>query len=208
MARDLSPKCKRCRREGKKLFLKGDRCFSIKCAMIKRPYAPGQHGQARKMGLSEFGIQLREKQKVKRTYGILEKQFRKYYEMASRMNGDAGVLLSTLLERRLDNAVYRLGLASSRNQARQLVNHGHFLLNGKKVDIASCLVKEGDVISFKKEKGFHFEEIKKILKNHQAPSWMSLDAQKVQGKIVSSPVLSEIDTNVDVHLIIEYYSKS
>lgn len=208
MARDLSPKCKRCRREGKKLFLKGERCFSIKCAMIKRPYAPGQHGQARRMGLSEYGVQLREKQKVKRTYGILEKQFRKYYEIASRMNGDTGILLSTLLERRLDNAVYRLGLASSRNQARQLVNHGHFLLNGKKVDIASCLIKEGDVISFKKAQGSHFEEIKKIIKNHQAPSWMSLDTQKIQGKIISSPVLNEIDTDVDVHLIIEYYSKS
>jgi small subunit ribosomal protein S4 len=208
MARDLSPKCKKCRREGKKLFLKGDRCFSIKCAMIKRPYAPGQHGQARRMGLSEYGIQLREKQKIKRTYGVLEKQFRKYYETASRMKGDTGVLLSTLLERRFDNVVYRLGLASSRGHARQLVNHGHFLLNGKKVDIASCLVKEGDVISLKRVKGNYFEELKKVIKNHQVPSWMSLDAQKVQGKIISSPVLNEIDTNADIHLIIEYYSKS
>ncbi len=208
MARDLSPKCKKCRREGKKLFLKGERCFSVKCAMIKRPYAPGQHGQDRRMGLSEYGIQLREKQKVKRTYGILEKQFRKYYETASRAKGNTGVLLLSLLEKRLDNIVYRLGLASSRGHARQLVNHGHFLLNGKKVDIASCLVKEGDVISLKNAKGNYFEELKTIVKNQQVPSWMSLDAQKVQGKIVSSPVLSEIDTNADIHLIIEYYSKS
>lgn len=208
MARDLSPKCKKCRREGKKLFLKGDRCSGIKCAMIKRPYAPGQHGQARRMGLSEYGIQLREKQKVKRTYGILEKQFRKYYEMAGRMQGNTGVLLSTLLERRLDNVVYRLGLASSRNQARQLVNHGHFLVNGKKVDIPSYLVKEGEIISFKSGQGAYIEELKKIIKNHQAPSWLSLDTQKVQGKVVSNPILDEIDTNANVHLIIEYYSKS
>lgn len=208
MARDLSPKCKKCRREGKKLFLKGDRCFSIKCAMIKRPYAPGQHGQARRMGLSEYGTQLREKQKLKRTYGILEKQFRKYYEMASCMQGNTGVLLSTLLERRFDNSVYRLGFASSRGHARQLVNHGHFLLNGKKLDIASCLVKEGDIISLKKSKGDYFEELKKTIKSHQAPSWLSLDVSKIQGKIVSSPVLDEIDTNANIHLIIEYYSKS
>ena len=128
--------------------------------------------------------------------------------MASRMKGNTGVLLLALLERRLDNVVYRLGLASSRGHARQFVNHGHFLLNGKKVNIASCLVKEGDVISLKKVKGNYFEELKNVIKNHQVPSWMSLDAQKVQGKIVSSPVLNEIDTNVDIHLIIEYYSKS
>ncbi len=208
MARDLGPKCKKCRREGKKLFIKGERCFGVKCAMIKRPYAPGQHGQARRMGLSEYGIQLREKQKVKRIYGVLERQFRKYYEMASRVRGNTGVLLSTLLERRLDNVVYRLGLASSRNQARQLVNHGHILLNGKKVDIPSFSVKEGDVISLKKSQGNYFEDLKNILKNHQAPSWLSLDVQKVQGKVVSNPVLSEIDTGTDIYLIVEYYSKS
>jgi len=208
MARDLGPKCKKCRREGKKLFIKGERCFGVKCAMIKRPYAPGQHGQARKMGLSEYGIQLREKQKVKRIYGVLERQFRKYYEMASRVHGNTGVFLSTLLERRLDSVVYRLGFASSRNQARQLVNHGHLLLNGKKVDIPSFLVKEGDVISFKKNQGNYFEDLKNILKNHQTPSWLSLDIQKVQGKVVSNPVLSEIDTGTDIHLIVEYYSKS
>ena len=208
MARDLSAKCKKCRREGKKIFLKGERCFSMKCAMIKRPYAPGQHGQSRRMGLSEYGIQLREKQKVKRTYGLLEKQFRKYYDMASSMKGNTGVLLSTLLERRMDNVVYRLGLAESRNHARQLVNHGHFLLNGIKTDIPSCLLKEGDVISIKNDKGVYFQNLKNVLKNQQVPSWLSLDLQKIEGRIVSSPTLDEIDINSNIHLIIEFYSKS
>ena len=208
MARDLSAKCKKCRREGKKIFLKGERCFSMKCAMIKRPYAPGQHGQSRRMGLSEYGIQLREKQKVKRTYGLLEKQFRKYYDMASSMKGNTGVLLSTLLERRMDNVVYRLGLAESRNHARQLVNHGHFLLNGIKTDIPSCLLKEGDVISIKNDKGVYFQNLKNVLKNQQVPSWLSLDLQKIEGKVVSSPTLDEIDMNSNIHLIIEFYSKS
>jgi len=208
MARDLSPKCKKCRREGKKLFLKGERCYGVKCAMIKRPYAPGEHGQARRMGLSEYGIQLREKQKVKRTYGILEKQFRKYYEMASKAKGNTGSLLSGLLERRLDNAVYRLGLADSRNKARQLVNHGHFLLNGKKVDIPSCLVKEGDLISVKNENGACFQDLKKTLKNYKTPSWLSLEYQKLQGKVISLPVAKEIDIDIDIHLVIEHYSKA
>ncbi len=208
MARDLSPKCKKCRREGKKLFLKGERCYGVKCAMIKRPYAPGEHGQARRMGLSEYGIQLREKQKVKRTYGILEKQFRKYYEMASKAKGNTGSLLSGLLERRLDNAVYRLGLADSRNKARQLVNHGHFLLNGKKVDIPSCLVKEGDLISIKNENGACFQDLKKTLKNYKTPSWLSLEYQKLQGKVISLPVAKEIDIDIDIHLVIEHYSKA
>lgn len=208
MARDLSAKCKKCRREGKKIFLKGERCFSVKCAMIKRPYAPGQHGQSRRMGLSEYGIQLREKQKVKRTYGLLEKQFRKYYDMASSMKGNTGVLLSTLLERRMDNVVYRLGLAESRNHARQLVNHGHFFLNGIKTDIPSCLLKEGDIISIKNDKGVYFQNLKNVLKNHQTPSWLSLDLQKIEGKVVSSPTLDEIDISSNIHLIIEFYSKS
>jgi small subunit ribosomal protein S4 len=210
MARDLSPKCKKCRREGKKLFLKGERCYGVKCAMIKRPYAPGEHGQSRsrRMGLSEYGIQLREKQKVKRTYGVLEKQFKKYYEMASRMKGNTGSLLSSLLERRLDNVVYRLGFAESRNKARQLVNHGHFLLNGKKVDIPSCLIKEGDIISLKNEEEKCFQDLKKTLKNYKTPSWLSLEYQKLQGKVISLPIAKEIDSEIDIHLVIEHYSKS
>ena len=207
MARDLGPKCKKCRREGEKLFLKGERCFSVKCAMIKKAYAPGQHGQARRMGLSEYGVQLREKQKIKRTYGLLEKQFRKYYDMASRTQGNTGNLLLSLLERRLDNVIYRFGFASSRNQARQLVNHGYFLVNGKKVDIASCLVKGGDIVSVKKGKENYFKNIKNALKDHQAPSWLALDHQKLQGKIVALPVINEVDVSADIHLVVEFYSK-
>ena len=208
MARDLSPKCKKCRREGEKLFLKGERCFSVKCAMIKKAYAPGQHGQARRIGLSEYGTQLREKQKIKRTYGLLEKQFRKYYDMASRMQGNTGNLLSSLLERRLDNVVYRSGLASSRNQARQLVNHGYFLVNGRKVDIASYLTKEGDIVSVKSGKENYFKNIKDSLKDHQTPSWLVLDHQKLQGKIIALPAKDEIDVKADIHLVIEFYSKT
>jgi len=208
MARDLSPKCKKCRREGEKLFLKGERCFSVKCAMIKKAYAPGQHGQARRMGLSEYGTQLREKQKIKRTYGLLEKQFRKYYDMASRMQGNTGNLLSSLLERRLDNIVYRFGFASSRNQARQLVNHGYFLVNGKKVDIASCLIKGGDIVSVKKGKENYFKNIKNALKDRQTPSWLTLDYQKLQGKVVALPAVNEIDVKANIHLVIEFYSKT
>ena len=159
------------------------------------------------MGLSEYGVQLREKQKIKRTYGLLEKQFRKYYDMASRMQGNTGNLLSSLLERRLDNIIYRFGLASSRNQARQLVNHGYFLINGKKVDIASCLIKGGDVVSVKKGKENYFGNIKNALKDHQTPSWLVLDYQKLQGKIVALPAINEIDINVDIHLVVEFYSK-
>jgi len=208
MARDLGPKCKKCRREGEKLFLKGERCFSVKCAMIKKAYAPGQHGQARRIGLSEYGAQLREKQKVKRTYGILERQFRKYYEIASRTQGNTGNLLSSLLERRLDNVVYRFGLTHSRNQARQLVNHGYFLVNGKKVDVPSYLVKEGEIISVKKGKENYFQNIKNSLKDRQIPSWLALDYKKLQGKIVALPTIDEIDINADIHLVIEFYSRT
>jgi len=208
MARDLGPKCKKCRREGEKLFLKGERCFSVKCAMIKKAYAPGQHGQARRISLSEYGAQLREKQKVKRTYGILERQFRKYYEIASRMQGNTGNLLSSLLERRLDNVVYRFGLTHSRNQARQLVNHGYFLVNGKKVDVPSYLVKEGEIISVKKGKENYFQNIKSSLKDRQIPSWLALDYKKLQGKIVALPTIDEIDINADIHLVIEFYSRT
>jgi small subunit ribosomal protein S4 len=207
MARELGPKCKKCRRERKKLFLKGERCYSVKCAMVKRPYAPGQHGQTRRMSLSEFGIQLREKQKVKRTYGILERQFRNYYEKANRMKGNTGNLLSSILEKRLDNAVYRLGFAGSRSQSRQLVNHGHFLVNGKKVNIPSYLIKEGDVISVKKDKLGYFQNLRKTLKNYQTPSWLSLNYDKLEGKVVSMPAIEETDLNADIHLVVEYYSK-
>ncbi len=208
MARETSAKCKKCRREGKKLLLKGERCYGVKCAMVRKAYAPGQHGQSRRMSMSEYGVQLREKQKVKRTYGILERQFRKYYEMASRTKGNTVSFLSSTLERRLDNVVYRLGLGSSRNQARQFVNHGHFLVNGKKVNIPSYSVKEGDIVSIKNEKLKIFQELKNSLKNFQTPTWLVLDYKKMEGKVVSLPAEKEISTEFDFHLVVEHYSKS
>lgn len=207
MARETSPKCKKCRREGKKLLLKGERCYSVKCAMIKRAYAPGQHGQSKRMSSSEYGQQLREKQKVKRSYGILERQFRKYFDLASRTKGNTVSFLSAMLERRLDNVVYRLGFASSRSQARQLVNHDHFKVNGKKVNIPSYEIKEGDVISVKNEKLKYFQDLKNVIKNYQAPSWLALDPQKMEGKVLSLPTEKEISGEFDFHQVVEFYSK-
>lgn len=208
MARDLGSKCKKCRREGRKLLLKGERCYGVKCAMIKRAYPPGQHGQAKRMSVSEYNSQLREKQKVKRTYGILERQFKKYYEMALKMKGSSMSLLSGLLERRLDNVIYRLGIGSSRNQSRQLVSHKHILVNGKSVNIPSYLVKEGDIISVRNPKLKYFQELKSNLKNYQIPSWLALNYDKIEGKVVSLPTNQEIDSNFDFQLVIEHYSKS
>lgn len=208
MARHIDPKCKKCRREGRKLFLKGERCYGIKCAMIKRPYAPGQHGQTRRTRISEYGTQLREKQKIKRSYGIMERQFRNYYLKARRTKGNTGNILAALLERRLDNIVYRFGFANSRSQARQLVTHGHFFVNGKKINIPSYSVKEGDILSIRKEKLNYFLDIRKKLKEHQSPSWLSLDYQKMQGKVVSLPTEKEIDKVSDMQLIVEHYSKA
>ena len=207
MGRNLDPKCKQCRREGRKLFLKGERCFGPKCAMVRRAYPPGQHGQDRKRGLSEYGIQLREKQKVRRIYGLMEKQFKKYFYEASRLKGDTGNIFLSLLERRLDNVVYRLGFASSRNLARQLINHGHFLVNGKKVDIPSYLVKEGDVIAVKNKKLAVFDNLENSLKNYQFPSWLLPDLKKMEGKVLSVPTRREIDLAADTQLIVEYYSR-
>ncbi len=207
MGRNLDPKCKQCRREGKKLFLKGERCFGPKCAMVRKAYPPGQHGQDRRRGLSEYGIQLREKQRVRRTYSIMEKQFRKYFDEAGRTKGDTGNIFLSLLERRLDNVIYRLGFASSRNLARQLVNHGHFLVNGKKVDIPSYLVKEGDIITVKDKGLAVFSNLENTLKNYQFPSWLLLDFKKLEGKVLSVPTRREIDLAADTQLIVEYYSR-
>lgn len=207
MARILSPKCKQCRREGRKLFLKGDRCYTVKCAVARRAYAPGQHGQDRKMRVSEYAMQLREKQKVKRIYGILEKQFRKYYEEAARMKGNTGSLLVVLLERRLDNVIYRTSLASSRNQARQLVNHGHFRVNGKRVDIPSFMVKEGDVISVKNDNSAYFKNIREEMKGVQIPSWIVFDAKKLEAKVNALPSEKEAELDVNIPLVVEYYAK-
>lgn len=207
MARYTGASCRQCRREGMKLFLKGDRCYTDKCAIAKRNYAPGQHGQGRKK-LSDHGIQLREKQKVKRIYGVLETQFRNLYERAEKMPGKTGENLLTLLERRLDNVVYRMGLASSRKEARQLVGHGHFLLNGKKVDIASLTVKAGDVISVK-ERSKSSAKFKALVETNSriAPKWLETNLEEMSAKVVSNPSREDIDLEIAEHLIIELYSK-
>ncbi|SHH54246.1 30S ribosomal protein S4 [Clostridium grantii] len=206
MARYTGPVCRLCRREGMKLFLKGDRCYTDKCAFSKRSYAPGEHGQSRKK-LSNYGIQLREKQKARRVYGILEKQFRKYYEKADHMKGVTGENLLRLLEMRLDNVVYRLGFGASRTEARQLVTHGHFLVNGKKVDIPSYQVSVNDVISVR-EKSRSGEKFKVFAENPKAqPSWLQGDVANFQGTVVAEPQRSDIDVPVNETLIVELYSK-
>lgn len=208
MARYTGPSCRLCRREGMKLYLKGDRCYSEKCAIDRRGYAPGQHGQGRRK-LSEYGIQLREKQKAKRIYGVLERQFRKYYEMAERMKGVTGENLLQLLERRLDNVVYRLGLASSRAEARQLVRHGHFQVNGRKVNIPSYLVDVGDVITVK-EKSRNSKRIKELVERAQdrtVPDWLQMDYERLEGKVIELPTKEHIDIPIEEHLIVEFYSR-
>lgn len=207
MARYTGASCRQCRREGMKLFLKGDRCYTDKCAIVKRNYAPGQHGQGRKK-ISDHGIQLREKQKVKRIYGVLETQFRNLYERAEKMQGKTGENLLTLLERRLDNVVYRMGLAASRKEARQLVGHGHFLVNGKKVDIASVTVKAGDVIEVK-ERSKSSAKFKALVEANSkvAPKWLEANLESMSAKVVSLPSREDIDLEIAEHLIIELYSK-
>lgn len=208
MARYTDASCKLCRREGQKLFLKGERCYSNKCAIDRRPYAPGQHGATKKK-LSEYGIQLREKQKAKRFYGLLESQFRKYFEMANRKKGITGENLLQLLESRLDNVVYRLGFGSTRAEARQLVTHGHFEVNGKKLNIPSYIVKVGDTVdvSEKGKKSVRFKEILDITGAKVVPKWLEVDQENLKGKIVALPAREDIDLNVQEHLIVELYSK-
>ena len=206
MARYTEANCRLCRREGQKLFLKGERCYSPKCAIERRNYAPGQHGQRRNK-MSDYGTQLREKQKTKRFYGMQETQFRNLFDKASRKKGITGENLLILLESRLDNVVFRLGFASSRKEARQLVTHNHFTVNGKKVNIPSYEVKAGDVIKVK-EKSTNspkFKEVKEM--SITVPSWLTVDVEKLEGKVVSLPTRSEIDTPVAEHLIVELYSK-
>ena len=206
MARYTDASCRLCRREGQKLFLKGERCYSVKCAMEKRSYAPGQHGQSRKK-ISDYGVQLREKQKAKRFYGLQETQFRNLFEKAAKKKGITGENLLVMLETRLDNVVFRLGFASSRKEARQLVMHGHFTVNGKKVDIPSATVSVGDVIRVK-EKSVNspkFKEIKDM--SISVPAWVSVDVEKLEGKVITMPRREEIDTPIAEHLIVELYSK-
>lgn len=208
MARYTGPVCRLCRREGVKLFLKGERCYSNKCAIEKRNYAPGQHGQ-RRSKQSEYGLQLREKQKARRIYGVLEGQFREYFSEAERKKGVAGENLLVILETRFDNVVYRLGFADSRAQARQFVRHNHFTLNGKKANIPSIQLKVGDVVQLK-EGSKDSAVIKAIVDNlgtKNPPAWLELDVNDLSGKVVNLPTKEEIDIPVDEQMIVELYSK-
>ncbi len=208
MARYTGPVCRLCRREGMKLFLKGERCYTEKCAIEKRNMPPGQHGRRRSSKMQGYGVQLREKQKVKRTYGVLEDQFRRYFEMADRTRGITGETLLQFLERRLDNAVYRMGFATSRAQARQLVRHGHFLVNGKKVDIPSYSLKPGEVVSVRptsKENAAILHAVGEV-KGRGIPEWIALEGE-LGAKVVSLPTREQINLPVQEQLIVELYSK-
>ena len=208
MARYTGPACKLCRREGTKLFLKGDRCLSDKCAISRRNTAPGQHGAQNKK-LKEYGMQLREKQKAKRIYGVPEKQFRTYFEKANKTEGQAGENLLTLLECRLDNAVYKMGMAENRHDARQLVLHGHFTLNGKKVTIPSIIVKVGDVIAVKEasRSSAKIKGLIEALESKTAPKWIELDKTNVTAKIVAKPARDDVEFPFEEQRIVELYSK-
>ena len=208
MARYTGAVCRLCRREGQKLFLKGERCYSDKCSVGVRAYAPGQHGQGRKKS-SEYGLQLRAKQTARRFYGVQENQFHHYFEIAERKQGITGDNLLKILESRLDNVVYRVGFASSRAEARQLVGHGHFEVNGKRVDIASYLLKAGDVVSIC-EKSRSLEKIKSVVDANSArpvPQWIDLDREALSAKVLSLPERDQIEAPVDEQLIVEFYSK-
>lgn len=209
MAKSLDPQCKQCRREGTKLFLKGEKCFSPKCPVLKRNYPPGIHGIKSRKRSTEYGNQLREKQKAKRIYGILERQFKNYYQKAIRQQGDTGEILQQLLEMRLDNVIYRAGLASSRRQARQMVNHNLFLVNGKKVNIPSYQVKPKDEITIKpeKEKAKIFAELEKKLEKYEAPAWVNFDLKTKTTKILNKPNQEELEQTFNPRLIVEFYSK-
>ena len=208
MARYTGPSCKLCRREGRKLYLKGDRCMTDKCALTRRATVPGQHGAGRKT-VKEYGMQLREKQTARRYYGVQEKQFKKYYVAADKKEGIAGENLLSILETRLDNAVYRMGMASSRKEARQLVRHGHFTLNGKKADIPSILLRVGDVVALK-EKSRASEKIKGLMEamaDVTAPKWLEVNKDAVSAKVVAAPARDDVDFEFNEQLIIELYSK-
>ncbi len=209
MAKDLDPKCKKCRREGEKLFLKGERCLTPKCSVVKRNYPPGNFGPLNNTRLSQYGIQLREKQKAKRIYNILEKQLKNYYLKANRKRTKTGEGLIELLESRLDNVVYRLALAKSRSQAREMIIHGHILVNGRRVDIPSFLIKLNDVIKFnsKSLKKRGFENISKGIDKEEIPKWLELDIKNLTGKVIKMPSKDDIGYKIDTNLIVEYYSR-
>ena len=209
MSAQLRRVCRLCRREGQKLFLKGDRCYTDKCAIDRRATVPGQHGNARNKKMSEYGMQLREKQKCRRYYGVLESQFAKYYEMAAASKGVTGENLLSILESRLDNVIYRLGFAMSRPEARQLVRHGHFLVDGHKTDIPSYLVKPGQTIVLK-DKSRGLDKFKGSLEangSRPAPKWLDFDKNTLTAKVVAMPERSDIDLPIEEHLIVELYSK-
>jgi small subunit ribosomal protein S4 len=208
MARCIGPDCRLCRREGVKLYLKGDRCYSKKCAVDKRAYAPGQHGQGRKK-VSEYGTQLREKQKLRRIYGVLERQFALYFERAERKQGKTGENLLQILETRLDNTVFRTGLSASRTQARQLVKHGHFMVNGHRVDIPSYIVRVGDVIEVReKSRGVDlFKDLAAAAAQRGVPAWLDVNFEAMKAKVVALPAREQIDVPVQEHMIIELYSR-
>jgi small subunit ribosomal protein S4 len=209
MARYIGPVCRLCRREGMKLFLKGERCYTEKCGIEKRNFAPGQHGKARKAKMAGYGIQLREKQKVKRIYGVLEDQFRRYFEQAERMRGITGETLLQLLERRLDNVTYRLGFATSRAQARQLVRHGHLTVNGRKTDIPSFSLKPGDIVALRSssQKSPAVVHALEEVKGRGVPEWLQFDAAAFSAKMGSTPTREQINLPVQEQLIVELYSK-
>ncbi|MCD6099400.1 MAG: 30S ribosomal protein S4 [Candidatus Marinimicrobia bacterium] len=209
MAKYTGPKCRLCRREGMKLFLKGDRCLSERCSFEKRSYPPGQHGQTLTRRPSNYALQLREKQKIKRIYGVLERQFKKYFEMASRRKGKTGDNLMKILESRLDNVVYRLGFAASRSQARQLVNHGHFLVNGRPVNIPSYLLKPGDIVQVReksKKLQIIHDAMRRIKGEHELP-WLILEKAKMRGIFIQPPGRDQLDLDVKESLVVELYSK-
>jgi small subunit ribosomal protein S4 len=213
MARYIGPVCKLCRREGEKLFLKGSRCLSPKCAIEKRAYAPGQHGQSgqfKRSRSSDYSVQLREKQKARRIYGVLEKQFRRYFTLAQRSKGLTGATLLMILESRLDNVVYRMGLAESRAQARQFVQHGHFDVNGARTDTPAKLLKAGDIVSLhpSSRDTAYFKTLSKDMENRSAsPQWLSVDPAGLSGRVLRLPSREEIDLSLNEQLIVEYYSR-
>ena len=208
MARYTGSVCRLCRREGTKLFLKGDRCYGPKCALANRQTIPGEHGQARQRKPSEYGLQLREKQKAKRAYGVLENQFHRYFETAERTKGITGENLLILLERRLDNVVYRMGFGDSRAQARQIVRHGHILVNGKKVNIPSYLVEANDVITVREKSAEqnHFKALREG-SNRVIPKWLSVDFENLKATVTAMPAREDVDLSVQEHLIVELYSR-
>jgi len=211
MARYTGPVCKLCRREGEKLFLKGERCFTPKCAVERRAYPPGEHGRfsGRRSRESDYRRQLRGKQKAKRIYGVFERQFRRYFREAQKRSGLTGLNLLQILESRMDNIVYRLGFADSRNQARQLVNHGHFMINDRRNDVASTIIKPGDVVEVREtsKKREYFKTLRQAEETRTPPAWVESDLNNLSGRVIRLPERAEIDGNLNEQLIVEYYSR-